>query len=287
MTSRSDIRYSVRNSLCAQIQPNSSNLTWGHFNIRFIHSFNSCSPLNKIKIDKLICYSLVSISQMWISEYYIVDFVTCSCQLNIILPVLVLVMQNKTSEEYLFWLCKSLILETIVSFSPNGRSFALDPQKKYEQLLEEQKDLAIARDDSRKMAEQCKQRSEKMAEIITRDQQSNKEQMEKEKVCCFSLLIFSSHGCFELFSYLTAEFGVVFTCWRFSVFTGSHPRSSTFNCCCDIADYAGSRCASHSNISANIENYKSCVCDLSSDVTKRTDRKINAIESEFLWISVF
>lgn len=72
-----------------------------------------------------------------------------------------------------------------------GTALPLDPQKKHEQLLQEQKELAVARDDSRSMTEQFKQRSAKLVATITRDQQFNKEQTDKEMVCCFSLVIFS------------------------------------------------------------------------------------------------
>ncbi|XP_026222553.1 interferon-induced 35 kDa protein homolog [Anabas testudineus] len=55
-------------------------------------------------------------------------------------------------------------------------------KRKYEQLQQEQKELVTARDDSRTMTEQCRRRSDKLAEAMKQDEQSYKDQLEIQKM---------------------------------------------------------------------------------------------------------
>lgn len=77
----------------------------------------------------------------------------------------------------------------------------LYPQKKYDQLMQEQKELADNRDDLRHTALQFKKRSNKLVQTMKQEQHSNQEQIQNEKVCLFSptslqvfFLIVTSHG---------------------------------------------------------------------------------------------
>ncbi|KAM7387415.1 hypothetical protein PAMA_009843 [Pampus argenteus] len=54
-------------------------------------------------------------------------------------------------------------------------------KKKHEQLLEEQKELAASRDDGHEMTKMCKQRSDKLKELLRKDQQSYSDLIGKEK----------------------------------------------------------------------------------------------------------
>lgn len=58
----------------------------------------------------------------------------------------------------------------------------LCPQKQYDQLITEQKDLAAARDDVQEITRKCNQRSLKLSQDLERDQESNRQDIENEKV---------------------------------------------------------------------------------------------------------
>ncbi|KAM3598935.1 uncharacterized protein V6R79_024414 [Siganus canaliculatus] len=60
-------------------------------------------------------------------------------------------------------------------------------KKKYEQLLQDQKDLTASRDDRRKLAENYKKRTEKLALSIEKDERDNEEKLQKEQEKLVSL----------------------------------------------------------------------------------------------------
>lgn len=59
------------------------------------------------------------------------------------------------------------------------------PQKKHEQLLMEQGELAKSRDDRRELTQEFMLRTEKLTQGLKEDQQTYKEQLENEKVQIF------------------------------------------------------------------------------------------------------
>lgn len=56
------------------------------------------------------------------------------------------------------------------------------PQKKHEQLLQEQKELATCRDETRKLAQEFRLRAEKLSQTLQKDELSHKDKIGKEKV---------------------------------------------------------------------------------------------------------
>lgn len=54
-------------------------------------------------------------------------------------------------------------------------------QKKYEQLLQEQKELAASRDNQRKMADEYRQRTKMLKQNMEQEQSSNKEKLQIDK----------------------------------------------------------------------------------------------------------
>lgn len=60
-------------------------------------------------------------------------------------------------------------------------------KKKHEQLLEEHKELAAARDDQRDIAKQCKQRADKLTQSTKDDQQSHKHKLADEQTKVYQL----------------------------------------------------------------------------------------------------
>uniref|UniRef100_A0A3B5A0G6 Interferon induced protein 35 n=1 Tax=Stegastes partitus TaxID=144197 RepID=A0A3B5A0G6_9TELE len=66
-------------------------------------------------------------------------------------------------------------------FSFLNAALLVHPQKQYNQLLEEQKDLATSRDDRRNLTKQFNQRTMKLNQDLKDDQRSHKDQLAKEQ----------------------------------------------------------------------------------------------------------
>lgn len=56
------------------------------------------------------------------------------------------------------------------------------PQKKHEQLVQEQKELAASRDDRQQLTQEFRRRSEKMSQALEEDQRLYEGKIEAEKV---------------------------------------------------------------------------------------------------------
>ncbi|KAM7371563.1 hypothetical protein PAMP_008787 [Pampus punctatissimus] len=78
----------------------------------------------------------------------------------------------------------SLVMEPQVSEKTleGIQALIVNYKKKHEQLLEEQKELAVSRDNVQEMTNKCKQRSDKLKDQLRKDQQSYIDFIGKEKV---------------------------------------------------------------------------------------------------------